>query len=132
MHPADIPKTAITTPFGLFEFTRMAFGMRNTGNTIQRLMDRVLARVDNAFPYLDDILIFSKGEEDHHWHLFTVLQCLRSARLTANTKKWVFGCSQLDFLGHSISTACITPLPHQVATLAAQPTQRSCRTSWVS
>jgi Reverse transcriptase (RNA-dependent DNA polymerase) len=43
MNPADIPKTAITTPFGLLEYTRMTFGMRNAGNAFQRLMDRVLA-----------------------------------------------------------------------------------------
>ena len=65
MNPWDIPKTAITTPFGLFEFTRMTFGMRNAGNTFQRLMDRVLAGIECAFPYLDDIFIFSKGEAEH-------------------------------------------------------------------
>jgi len=76
MNPQDIPKTAITTPFGLFEFTRMTFGMRNAGNTFQRLMDRVLAGVECAFPYLDDIFIFSKGEAEHRSHLVLVLQRL--------------------------------------------------------
>ena len=73
MNPGDIPKTAITTPFGLFEFTWMTFGMRNAGNTFQWLMDRVLAGVECAFPYLDDIFIFSKGEAAHRCmgiHLF--------------------------------------------------------------
>jgi len=62
MNPRDIPKTVITLPSGLFEFRRMTFGMRNVGNTFQRLMDRALASVECAFPYLDNIFIFSKGE----------------------------------------------------------------------
>ena len=48
MNAADIPKTAITTPFGLFEFTRMTFGMRNAGNTFQQLIDRMLSGMENA------------------------------------------------------------------------------------
>jgi hypothetical protein len=54
MHPADMLKTAIITPFGLFEFLRLTFGLRNAGSTLQRLMDRVLAGVAFAFVYLDD------------------------------------------------------------------------------
>ena len=57
MHLVDIPKTATTTPFGLFEFLRITFGMRNTGNTFQRLMDRTLLSLDFAFPCLNNIFI---------------------------------------------------------------------------
>ena len=52
MHEPDIPKTAIITPFGLFEYTRMTFGMRNSGNTFQRLMNRGMAGADAAFAIL--------------------------------------------------------------------------------
>ena len=87
MNAADIPKTAITTPFGLFEFTRILFGMRNAGNTFQRLIDRTLSGLENASPYLDDILVFSKTEEEPRQHLQEPFTRLRSARLTANAEK---------------------------------------------
>ncbi len=51
---ADIPKTAIIMPFGLWEFLRMTFGLRNAGNSFQRYMDRVLSGLDFIFVYLDD------------------------------------------------------------------------------
>jgi hypothetical protein len=65
MHPADILKTAIITPFGLFEFLRLTFGLRNAGSTFQRLMDRVLAGLAFAFVYLEDIIIASPSMEQH-------------------------------------------------------------------
>jgi hypothetical protein len=61
MHPGDIEKTAIATPFGLFEFLRMTIGLRNAGNTFQRQMDRLLAGLDFVFVYLDDIIIGSRS-----------------------------------------------------------------------
>ena len=59
VHPADVKKTAIITPFGLFEFIRMLFGLKNTGMTFQRFMDRALAGLPFILIYLDDILIAS-------------------------------------------------------------------------
>jgi hypothetical protein len=49
MHPDDIPKTAIITPFGLFEFLRLPFGLKNAGSTFQQIMDQVLAGLPFAF-----------------------------------------------------------------------------------
>jgi hypothetical protein len=62
VHQDDICKTAIITPFGLFEYVRMPFGLRNAGQTFQRLMDKVLQGLDFVFIYLDDVLIASPDE----------------------------------------------------------------------
>jgi len=93
--------------------------MRNTGNTFQRLMDCVLAGVECAFPYLDDIFIFTKGEEEHRAHLMLVLQRLQGAGLAANAGK--LGKSELDFLGHRVTAGGIEPLPGRVQAIADHP-----------
>ena len=59
MAEEDVPKTAIITPFGLFEFLRMPFGLKNATQAFQWLMDGILRHVAFAFVYLDDILIAS-------------------------------------------------------------------------
>ncbi len=77
MRAEDIKKTAIITPFGLFEYTRMPFGLRNSGQTFQRMMDRVIAGLEGVFCYLDDILVASPDAESHCRHLQGVLSRLR-------------------------------------------------------
>merc|ERR1711860_476694 len=91
MFPDDIPKTAIIPPFGLFEFVRMPFGLRNAGSTFQRLMDRVLVGLPFIFVYLDDVLIASPDHASHRQHLREVFGRLRENGLTINPKKSVFG-----------------------------------------
>jgi len=65
----DIPKTAIITPFGLYEFSFMTFGLRNAAQTFQRFMDEVVRGLDFSYVYLDNILEASKTAEEHHEHL---------------------------------------------------------------
>ena len=65
--PADIPKTAVTTTFGLFEFVHMPFGLRRAIQTFQSFMDHVL---HFCYAYIDDVLFISpNADEEHEEHL---------------------------------------------------------------
>jgi hypothetical protein len=117
MHPADILKTAIITPFGLFEFLRLTFGLRNAGSTFQRLMDRVLAGLAFAFVYLDDIIIASPSIEQHRQDVEEVFRRLQAAGLVINLEKCTFSVPEVDFLGHRVSASGFAPLPSRVAAI---------------
>jgi hypothetical protein len=121
MHPADVQNTAIITPFGLFEFLRLLFSLRNAGNTFQQKMDRVTGDLDNAFNYLDDLMVFSRSLEDHKAHLLQVFSRLQEHGLVINLEKCVFGTTSVDFLGHKVTSAGICPLPAYVDTVDKFP-----------
>ncbi|UYV66779.1 hypothetical protein LAZ67_4002838, partial [Cordylochernes scorpioides] len=72
----DREKTAVITPFGLFEFEVMSFGLCGAPATFQRFINQVLWGLDFVFPYLDDILVASKSEEEHESHLRAVFSRL--------------------------------------------------------
>ena len=120
----DIPKTAIITPFGLYEFLRVPFGLKNAAQVFQRLMDTVCQGLEFAFVYIDDILIASEDEESHKAHLRQLFQQLQEYGLVVNVSKCQFGCSTIDFLGHRITHEGIVPLPDKVDAITqyAQPT----------
>jgi Reverse transcriptase (RNA-dependent DNA polymerase) len=84
---ADVKKTAVIMPFGLFEFVRMPFGLKNAGMTFQRLMDRILFDIPYVFVYLDDMLIASRTREKHLLHLQEVLGRLQDNGLVLNVAK---------------------------------------------
>ena len=114
MAPNDIAKTAITTPFGLFEFLRMPFGLKNSAQAFQRLMNGLFKKISFAFVYLDDILVASDSPAQHSLHLRHIFSVLQDAGLAINKKKCVFGVSSVKFLGHTVSKDGIVPLAAKV------------------
>ena len=125
--PEDIPKTAIATPFGLFEFIRMPFGLRNAAQTFQRFIDHVLRDFDFVFSYIDDILLASRDEAEHISHLRLVFQRFADYGLTINPKKCVCGTTTLEFLGHIIGADGIKPLPSKVEAILEYPAPQSLK-----
>ena len=118
VHPDDISKTAVITPFGLWEFLRMPFGLKNAAQAFQRLMDTVLRGLDYTFVYIDDILIASRSKSEHRAHLRQVLERLQQHGLVINVAKCQFGKTEIDFLGHHITKDGATPLPTKVAAIS--------------
>ena len=74
MEPSAIHKTAVTTPFGQFNFTRTPFGLRNSGQTSQRFIDHVTRGLDFVFVYLDDLLVTSTGNSQKTFRLVAAKQ----------------------------------------------------------
>lgn len=97
MAEEDIYKTAITTPFGMFEFTRMPFGLRNSAQTFQRFINEVVSGLDFVFAYIDDLLIASEDEEQHLKDLQVLFQRLTEYGLNIKPSKCTFGVSNIDF-----------------------------------
>ena len=106
----DIPKIAFQTRYGCYEFLVMSFGLTNAPIGFMDLMNRVFHEYLDHFSimFIDDILIYSKSQEEHEEHLRIVLQILREGKLYAKLKKCEFWLNQVVFLGHVISKDGIT------------------------
>jgi hypothetical protein len=117
----DIEKTAIITPFGLFEYLFMPFGLTNAAQSFQRLMDKLFRHLPFVFTYLDDHLIASRTLEEHLLHLQQFFQVLQENGLTINPARCVFAVSSLKFLGDMVDEAGVTPLPKHVAAVQDCP-----------
>ncbi|BHF75588.1 hypothetical protein SprV_0501868400 [Sparganum proliferum] len=125
--PEDIPKTAVTTPFGLFEFIRMPFGLRNAAQTFQRFIDHVLRGLPFVYAYIDDLLVASRNEEEHKEHLALVFDCLDKFGVVINPSKCVLGMPSLGFLGHQVDSEGLRPLPSKVDAVRNFPPPTSKR-----
>lgn len=129
MDREDQAKTAFTCHRGLFEFTRMPFGLCNAPATFQRLMDRVLgdSRWSHAMCYLDDIVIYSRSLEEHASHLEDVLGRLKAAGITLNPAKAQIARTQVQLLGFTLGGGSIEPNAEKLQAILDFPTPTEVR-----
>jgi hypothetical protein len=112
----DIPKTAFTTRYGLFEYLVMLFGLTNAPTHFMYLMNYVFMPELDKFVvvFIDDILIYSRSMEEHEEYLRIVLQRLQDHQLYAKFSKCEFWIKEVPFLGHMVSPKGIVVDPGKV------------------
>ena len=112
----DIPKTEFKTRYGHFKFTVMPFGLTNALAAFIDLMHRVFQPYLDQFVvvYVDDILIYSKIEEEHEDYLRIILQALRGHKLYIKFSKCEFWLTEVKFLGHVVSASGVSVHPEKV------------------
>ena len=115
----DIPKTAFTTRYGLYEYTVMSFGLTNAPAYFMNMMNKVFMEFLDKFVvvFIDYILVYWKNEEEHKEHLCLVLGKLREHQLYAKINKCEFWLKEVGFLKHVISGEGIAVDPTKVVTV---------------
>ena len=102
----------------------MPFGLRNAAQTFQRFIDQVLQGLPFCYAYIDDLLI---APEEHQQHLRQVFQCLSEHGIIINPSKCRFGVSELEFLGHTVSSQGIRPSDSKVKAIPMPTSLRKIR-----
>nr|GEX32195.1 hypothetical protein [Tanacetum cinerariifolium] len=123
----DIPKTAFRTRYGHFEFTVMPFGLTNSPAVFMDLMNRVCQPYSDKFVivFIDDILIYSRSEEEHEAHLKTILDLLKKEELYAKFSKCEFWLKEVQFLGHVVNREGIHVDPSKAESVKNWKTPKS-------
>ena len=117
--PADRHKTAFTTKYGLFEYSKLPMGLCNAPSTFQRCMELILRGLQwkTVLIYLDDIIVFSPSIEEHLNQLADVFQLLSSAGLKLKPSKCNLLKQEVLFLGHIVSGSGVQPNPQLISTV---------------
>ncbi|XP_026825789.1 uncharacterized protein K02A2.6-like [Ooceraea biroi] len=121
LHESCQPLTTFITPFGRFMFTRLPFGINCASDYFSQMFYDLFHDLSNVAVRVNDILIHTNSMEEHYSILRTVLDRLRSARITLNKSKCIFGVKQVEFLGHLISGKGIDILPSRISAITKFP-----------
>ena len=123
MNPPDIQKTAFVTKYGLYEFTKLPFGLCNGTATFQRMMEIVLNGLQwqTCLIYLDDVIVFGRDFEEHLDRLSGVLDRIQKAGLKLQPAKCHILKKQVSFLGHLVCENGVLPHPDNIAKIVQWP-----------
>lgn len=127
VQPADIHKTVITTPFELYEFPFMTFGLRSAAQTFQRFMDEVLRGLSFCYCYSDDLLLFSQTAVQHTEHMHQLFKQLSSYGILINTAKCDFGRDTITFEGLELCAKGVSSLPEKVQAIQDYPAPKTAK-----
>jgi hypothetical protein len=116
IRPEDVPKTAFSIRYVLYEYLVMLFGLTNAPAHFMYLMNSVFMLELDKFivVFIDDISVYSKNEEEHEQHLWVILQRLCDHQLYVKFSKCVFWLKEVPFLGHVIFAEGIIVDPNKV------------------
>ncbi|KAA3473360.1 reverse transcriptase [Gossypium australe] len=114
---SDVPKTSFRTRYGHYEFLVMPFGLTNASTIFMDLVNRIFRPYFDRFVvvFIDDILIYSRYENEHAEHLSMVLQVLREKQLYDKFSKSEFWLKEVGFLGHIVSGDGIRVDPRKIS-----------------
>ena len=123
MHPDNREKTAFSTPFGLFQYNVMPFGLAPATATFMRLMTIVFSGIlySTCLAYLDDIIFFGRNYVKMLCRLDPALERLKQANLKFKPSKCAFGKTSVSFLGHIKSDKGISMDPDKLCRIQEWP-----------
>ena len=120
------PKSAfILSSLGKYQFNRVPFGLTQAPAYFQKLINDILRGCNFAMGYLDDIIIYSRSEQEHLEHLEEIFIRLKTAGLKLKLEKCCFFKKHIQYLGHLISADGIQPLPEKLESIAKMPAPRN-------
>ncbi|CAF1321713.1 unnamed protein product [Adineta steineri] len=127
--PDERPKTAFTTPDGLWEFTRLPQGLKNSPSVFQRLMHQTLGslRFEICLAYLDDVVVFSPSFEQHLLDVTQVCRVLNESNFKLNYNKCAFFHSEIPFLGHKVTPDGCSPNDDNIRSIMQFPLPQSSK-----
>ncbi|KAD3066853.1 hypothetical protein E3N88_34733 [Mikania micrantha] len=127
IHDDDIPKTAFRTRYGHYEFLVMPFGLTNAPTVFIDLMNRVCRPYLDKFVivFIDDILIYSRNQQEHAQHLKLILKLLAREKLYAKFFKCEFWLREVQFLGHVVNQNGIQVDPSKIQAVKQWETPRT-------
>jgi len=127
MAKEDREKTAFSTPFGLFHFVRMPFGLQNAGATYSRMMRYVLDGLESTDNFVDDVVSFTDEWNRHLEELRALFERVRAAGLTVKPSKCHFGYKQVEYVGHVVGGGNLRTMSAKTDKIAHSPVPRTKR-----
>ncbi|KAL7677888.1 hypothetical protein ACOME3_004119 [Neoechinorhynchus agilis] len=129
VHPESQKLLIIATPWGLFKYTRLPFGLSVAPQIFQRWIDSILSRIENVGAYLDDIIVTGNTDTEHRRNLEMMLKRLRDLNVNVELTKCQLFKDKVEFLGYRLRNGCIEANDAKIKDIMDSPSSRFARST---